>query len=624
MFAAALEGEGYSVWWDVGLRTGEAYDEVTENALRAAKAVIVLWSKKSVVSRWVRAEATLASRNNTLFPCMIEACDRPIMFELTQTADLTHWRGGADDPTWRIFLVDLKNFIEGGARPSAGEQADRVIARPAPNAQSFRFDRRAAIIAGGAAVALGGAGLAAFRIMSPSLAKNGVAVLPFRNTSGDPEQDYLSIGLSTEVRSALARNAALRVVAQASCEAVRARALSAAEMAKTLAVSFLLDGNVRVEGDRVRVTTELIDGKTGFTRWSELFERPKDDIARVQSAIAASVEKELSIGDESAADDAEYGMTNDAIAFEDYLKGNRLYALAANTEMDLEALARFDSALQRDPDFGAAHAARARSLTSLGNTTNNIVKARLYYQSAADAAERAIAAGPSSADAHSTLGYVLFQAQLRVADAREPYDRSYELGRGDGPVLARFAGYAAATRRDGEARAAVERAVDLDPLNATIHRAVGFVHYAAGRYQASIDAVDSALGLNSKLSDAHARIAMALTALGRPEAALAAAEKEPSGMMRYPALAIAHRALGAAAEADKAMADLVSSYGDAGLYQQAQVLSQWKRADEAMTVLNRALDVGDSGLTYAYIDPTLDPLRNREDFNRLLQSLGFV
>src|SRR5262245_45199168 len=97
MFAEAFEGQGFSVWWDVGLKTGEAYDEVTEAALRGAKAVVVLWWKKSVVSRWVRAEATLADRNKTLVPCMIEACERPIMFELTQTAELGHWQGDAGD-----------------------------------------------------------------------------------------------------------------------------------------------------------------------------------------------------------------------------------------------------------------------------------------------------------------------------------------------------------------------------------------------------------------------------------------------------------------------------------------------------------------------------------------------
>jgi len=104
LFADAFKAQGLDVWWDVGLTPGEAYDEVTEAALRTAKAVVVLWSKKSVASRWVRAEATLADRNKTLVPCMIEACERPIMFELTQTAELSHWQGDAADKAWLASL----------------------------------------------------------------------------------------------------------------------------------------------------------------------------------------------------------------------------------------------------------------------------------------------------------------------------------------------------------------------------------------------------------------------------------------------------------------------------------------------------------------------------------------
>ncbi len=70
VFAEAFQAQGFEVWWDATLRSGEAYDEVTETALRTAKAVVVLWSKKAVQSRWVRAEATLADRNKTLVPCM--------------------------------------------------------------------------------------------------------------------------------------------------------------------------------------------------------------------------------------------------------------------------------------------------------------------------------------------------------------------------------------------------------------------------------------------------------------------------------------------------------------------------------------------------------------------------
>src|SRR5262245_11867638 len=99
-FAEAFEAHSLSVWWDVTLRPGEAYDEVTEKALRTARAVVVLWSKKSVESRWVRAEATLAQRNGTFVPVMIEPCERPIMFELTQSAELFDWHGDVADKRW--------------------------------------------------------------------------------------------------------------------------------------------------------------------------------------------------------------------------------------------------------------------------------------------------------------------------------------------------------------------------------------------------------------------------------------------------------------------------------------------------------------------------------------------
>ena len=91
LFADAFMAEGFEVWWDARLRSGEEYDRVTEAALRSAKAVVVLWSKRSVDSSWVRAEATQAYRSKTLMPAMIEECVRPVMFELTQTAELSHW-----------------------------------------------------------------------------------------------------------------------------------------------------------------------------------------------------------------------------------------------------------------------------------------------------------------------------------------------------------------------------------------------------------------------------------------------------------------------------------------------------------------------------------------------------
>lgn len=111
LIASALEAEGFSVWWDAALRAGETYDEVTEQNLRTAGAVVVLWSKRSSNSKWVRAEATVGERSSTLVPALIEDCERPIRFELVQTADLRHWRGDRADPHWRAFMQDVRTAI---------------------------------------------------------------------------------------------------------------------------------------------------------------------------------------------------------------------------------------------------------------------------------------------------------------------------------------------------------------------------------------------------------------------------------------------------------------------------------------------------------------------------------
>jgi len=120
LFANALEAEGFSVWWDAALRAGETYDEVTEQNLRSAGAVVVLWSKRSSNSKWVRAEATVGERSSTLVPALIEDCERPIRFELVQTADLRHWRGDRNDPHWRAFMQDIRTAVS------------RRSAKPAP------------------------------------------------------------------------------------------------------------------------------------------------------------------------------------------------------------------------------------------------------------------------------------------------------------------------------------------------------------------------------------------------------------------------------------------------------------------------------------------------------------
>ena len=148
-FAESFTREGFNVWWDAALRSGQTFDEVIEKELRAAKAVVVLWSPRSVASRWVRAEATLADRRNNLVPAIIEACDRPIIFELTHAADLADWTGDTSDPRWTTLISDLRRLVYGSAEdapalPSAAQPAAGPKPVSVASAAPSSADRNAA------------------------------------------------------------------------------------------------------------------------------------------------------------------------------------------------------------------------------------------------------------------------------------------------------------------------------------------------------------------------------------------------------------------------------------------------------------------------------------------------
>jgi len=267
-FAEALEREGLAVWWDVALRSGEAYDETMEQALKGAKAVVVLWSKASVQSRWVRSEATLADRNKTLVPAMIEPCERPIMFELTQTAELAHWQGDPADRAWMTFLADVRRFV-GREAPAA---APRPATAPTPvTAQETLKPGQ--------------------RGDAPSL-----AVLPFTNRSGQAEDDVFAIGLVEDVISALSQGADVRVLgASATGSLTKAAITDLAAVGRQLGVRYLLEGNVRRAGANLRVTTQLLEAATGSVLWTGKFDRPLSELANLQEELVLDLAASLNV-----------------------------------------------------------------------------------------------------------------------------------------------------------------------------------------------------------------------------------------------------------------------------------------------------------------------------------------
>jgi TolB-like protein/Flp pilus assembly protein TadD len=618
--AAALEASGVDVWWDHLIEGGAAFARRIESALENANAVVVLWSERSVQSDWVLDEAARGRDLRKLVPASIDGTAAPLGFRQYQTIDLRGWRAGRDDDS----ISRLLRAVSAAGRSEVG----LPIQPPAPPLKDR--SRRRLIVGGLAAVPLlAGTWFVTRHRLGPAAGNvdTSVAVLPFENLGGVADEDYFSDGLSEEVRSTLARNLALKVMAKSSSGRFRSRDQDAVEIARELGVSFLLDGSVRRSGDTVRVSANLVDGRTGFDRWSEVFERRLTDVFAVQTEIAFAVADALgaTLGEEAGtrASLGAIGGTRIPAALDAYLRGRSLYDLSADEASERAALAQFDRAVALDPAFAAAHAARARSLTAIANQYGAPDALAGFYDEAVSAAERAIALAPDLAEAHSTLGFILFQGRLDARAARAPFDRSMELGAGEATVLARFALFAARTGRHDAAQEALTSSLARDPLNPLIHRAAGNIAYAARRFGDALAPLEKSLTMNPKLSRAHAAIGDARLNLGDVEGALASYSREPVADMRLTGLAIAHERAERHDQARAALETLVADLGDRVLYQQAQVQTQFGAFDVVFDRLTRARQLGDSGLIYARNDPFLDPLRADARFDRLLESLGF-
>jgi TolB-like protein/Tfp pilus assembly protein PilF len=625
--AKALQGAGLDVWWDTLVEGGAEFAKTIEAAINTCDAVVVAWSQASVASDWVLDEAARGRDLRKLVPVSLDGTEPPMGFRRYHSIDLKDWQGDAG-------AAEIDAVVRGVAALPGREPPSPVSMPAGPVARPPSVSRRRLLLGAGAAAAAGVAGLVAWRnglhLRFLAASGNSVAVLPFENLGGDRDQDYFAEGLSEEVRATLARNVGLLVMAQVSSAKFRDSREDAATIAGQLGVAYLLDGSVRRSGDIVRVAADLIDGSSGFSRWSQTFERRISDIFAVQSEIATTVANALASRVASdggtggkVADAVEAGGTASLAAFDAYLRGRALYDLAADEASEAAALAQFDAAIAADPGYAAAHAARARSLTTMANQYGDVGRRAGLYDAAIAAAERAIAIAPDLADAHSTLGYTLFQGRLDARAARAPFERSVQSGAGEATVLARYAQYSARIGRDGDAVSAMKRALRRDPLNPLIHRAAGSVEYAARRYAESIPPLRKALDMNPKMGRAHASIADALLMMGKIHEARVEYALEPAMDFNLAGIAIAEHRLGNAIAAGAAFDRLRAELGDKSLYQQAQVLAQMRDPQAAVTALEQARAVGDGGLIYARNDPMLDPLRSDRRFARLLQSVGF-
>jgi len=565
LFADAFQSAGLTVWWDDALRSGEAFDESIERALREAKAVVVLWSASSVKSRWVRAEATQADRNRTLVPVMIEACQRPIIFELTHTADLSHWNGNNEDKAWQGLVADVLRLIE-------VQTAPRIL-------QS------------------GAAPLSATTSMpSPPIppTRPGVVILPFVNMSGDPEQEYFSDGVTEDIITDLGRVSGLSVASRNSAFSYKGKTVAPAQIAQALKVTHVLEGSVRKSGNRVRITAQLLEAATDTQVWAERYDRTLDDIFAIQDEISKAIVTALKVKllpAEKAA--IEQRSTTSSEAYELFLMA-RGFQRKGSERLKPVILRICRRVVELDPGFAQGWALMSLAeaeLSQRGVEGYSIASARA-------SAERAIAADPAVAEGHAALA----ESMVRGLLDQEPVDDVLATALTLDPDCydARvIAGAVAIGRREYEqAIVHLERAIELDPD----------AYWPAGMVSQAYEA----------LGESDATAAAERRSLARCEKILAD-EPDHSGALGFLVTSLA--GLGQAERArDWTRRALLFDPGNARLhYNLACAMSKLEDADTAVDLIEPWIDrVSEGWLLWMRQDNSLDPIRAHPRFVALM------
>lgn len=605
----ALETDGFDVWWDTQITAGSEWRRDIEEQLDQARCVIVVWSKRSVGpdGRFVRDEASRAQRRGTYLPVRIDAVEPPLGFGELQAISIRGWKGSPSDTRYRKLVQSVRAVMAG--------ELPRIRTIDARSSIS----RRGTIALGaGAALALGGGWL--LLKPGPAKASNSIAVLPFANLSGDPHQDYFSDGIAEELRSALARLPGLHVAGRISSEAVRNQ--DAATAARRLRVGHILTGSVRRGAGVVRISSQLVDGRSGLEQWSASYDRAEGNVLAIQTDIAENVISSLSVElGRSGVQALATGGTSDAEAHDLYL---RAVTQAKNDDSESslkQANALLDAALAKDPKFAKALATKSRNLSYLADVGRSPEETRRGYAAAVDTARRAVASAPRLPEGYASLADALY-GQRKVSEAIGAIQKSAAIGPNDIQLLQAAVTAFVAGGQTPQAIAYAGRMVEIDPLNPLSHRRLYYALFYDRQYDAAIAEAQRTLKLAPALWIPQYFIALCLILKNSPREAEQYLALLPADLtVRLAGEAIVSGRLGDRRRSNQKLDQLRSVYGDAASYQFAQAYAQRGEPDRAFAALQRGLEVNDPGLNTLRVDPLFDPIRKDRRFNVMLNQL---
>ncbi len=385
---------------------------------------------------------------------------------------------------------------------------------------------RAAVI-GAAALLVGALAYFAFlhkaRDTPAGLRATAIAVLPLKNLSGDPAQEYISDGMTDELATVLAKTG-VRVIASDSARRLRP-GTPLNEAGRQLNVEAVIQGTVLASGDRVRINTQLIDVGTGRVIWAESYQRSLPDVLGLQAEVAADITREVAT---RLAPGRKQNLARSRpvvpAAYHAYLKGRFFWN--KRTEAGLrKAIEFFNEAIARDIAYAPAHAGLADSYALLGSNFYDAMPPREAMPRAKQAALKALAMDNQNAEAHTSLGYVLMAYDWDLPAAEKEFQQALRSNPSYATAHHWHAHFLLAAGKPDQAAVQMKEALSLDPLSLPVNVGVGWCSYFARRWDEAIEQYRKTLELEANFALARQALAMAFEQKGAHGEAIAEFQK---------------------------------------------------------------------------------------------------